>query len=591
MADNPTPETPAGEPVAFNAATATDEELRTEFNRVVARGQELAASEEAGAAAELSELAQVLPVLQAEFTAREAAAQAVSAAREAFASASLIEAPTPAAPATPATASETAPQTEPVSQAAPVPSVSQMAVQTRPEPVTPVPSGDRITARLSVDAAGVLGNPTGDTTVRQIADASTQLFAQFGQSRVGGGIRAERSLATFRRDRGSELTLTGDRDHDQTVIAHARSQERLTGGSLMKAWQESVKAGGDAQGALTAAAGWCAPSENRYELCSLWESDGIIDLPTTTAPRGGINYTNDWSWAQIMDASLTSFTKLTEAQVIADTPKNCTELPCPIFIDRRLDVAVTCITGSFLQDVGYRENVATLIDGLTLKHEREINRDVIAQIVTQAGAAIVIPAQGAGGTGTTADSSAVSSILAAVDIAAIDMRYREHMSENRVLEVVLPQWVLAQWRADIGRRNAWHTDPFALANATIMSWFANRNIRPQFVRDWQDQQSGAAAPAPGDISTPITPITALPTTVQFLIYPAGAIVLARQDVVTLTNVYDSTNLRQNLYTALFMEEGYAPIFPCGEVRLYTAQACPSGATGHQVYTSCAAPAA
>ncbi|HSX97271.1 MAG TPA: major capsid protein, partial [Streptomyces sp.] len=333
-----------------------------------------------------------------------------------------------------------------------------------------------------------------------------------------------------------------------------------------------------------------APSEIRYELCSLWTTDGLLDLPTTTAPRGGIQYTNDWSWAQIMDASLTSFTKLTEAQVIADTPKNCTELPCPEFVDRRLDVAVTCITGSFLQDVGYRENVATLIDGLTLKHEREVNEDVINQILTQAGAAIVIPAQGAGGTGTNADTSAVSSILAAVDVAAIDMRYREQMSENQVLEVILPQWVLAQWRADIGRRNAWHADPFALANATIMQWFSVRNIRPQFIRGWQDAQSGLVG-GPGDITAPIVPITALPTTVDFLIYPAGAIVLARQDVVTLTNVYDSTNLRQNLYTALFMEEGYAPIFPCGEVRRYTANACPSGATGHQVHTSCAAPAA
>lgn len=585
MADNPTPETPA-EPVAFNAATATDEELRTEFNRVVARGQELSASEGDGVAAELTELAGTLPALQAELATRETAAQALQGARDAFATIQPLTAPTDPAPAPE--------QPEPVSQPAQVPSVAQMASQARPEPtrVEPTVAGDRISLSLSSDAAGVLGHTAGtEATVRDIAHASTKLFSQFGTSRVGGGVRAERALATFQRDRGDKLTLTGRKEHDEEVLAFARSQERLTGGSLMKSWEASVKAGGDAQGALTAAAGWCAPSENRYELCSLWESDGLIDLPTTTAPRGGINYTNEWSWAQIMDASLTSFTKLTEAQVIADTAKNCTELPCPTFTDRRLDVAVTCITGSFLQDVGYRENVATLIDGLTLKHEREINRDVIAQIVTQAGAAVVIPAQGAAATGQTPDASAVSSILAAVDIAAVDMRYREHMSENRVLEVVLPQWVLAQWRADIGRRNAWHTDPFALANATIMSWFSNRNIRPQFVRDWQDQQSGGAAPMPGDISAPITPITSLPTTVNFLIYPAGAIVLARQDVVTLTNVYDSTNLKQNLYTALFMEEGYAPIFPCGEVRQYTAQACPSGATGHQVYTSCVAPAA
>lgn len=596
MADNPTSETPdepetPNEPVAFDPASATDEALRAEFNRVAKRGRELSRTENPAVAAELTELAAALPVLQAELASREAAAQKVQAARDAFASVTPIADPAPVAPTEPVTAPVTPSQPEPVSQPAPVPSVSQMAAQPRPEPVAPQPKGDRITVQLSADAAGVLGNPVGsDTTIRQIGEASTLLFGQFGTSRVGGGIKADRALATFRRDRGAELTCNGDREHDAKVLSHARSQERLTGGSLMESWKASVKAGGDGMGALTAAAGWCAPSENRYELCSLWESDGLLDLPTTTAPRGGINYTNDWSWAQIMDASLTSFTLLTEAQVIADTPKNCTELPCPTFTDRRLDVAVTCITGSFLQDVGYRENVATLIDGLTLKHEREVNEAVINQILTQAGAAIVIPAQGAAAPGSTPDASAVSSILAAIDVAAIDMRYREQMSENRVLEIVLPQWVLAQWRADIGRRNAWHADPFALANATIMNWFAVRNVRPQFIRGWQDAQSNLPT-GPGDITAPITPITAFPTTVNFLIYPAGAIVLARQDVITLTNVYDSTNLRQNLYTALFMEEGFAPIFPCGEVRQYTAQACPSGATGHQVWSSCVAPAA
>lgn len=581
-----TPEQPEA-PAAFDPATADDAALYAEYSRVRTEGQELAAQADADPA-RLTELAAAIPALRAEIDARQARAAEVSAARDAFSALPELAAPAPAVPAAPE--QPAAPAPEPT---AAVPSVSEMSAQQRPVPARTEPErrGDRITVALSSDAAGALRRDPGDnTTVREIGEASTRLFSQFGTSRSGGGVRASRALATFQRDRGAELTLTGDREHDATVVAHARSQSRLSGGGLMQAWQESVKAGGDGMGALTAAAGWCAPSENRYELCSLWTSDGMLDLPTTTAPRGGINYTRDWSWAQIMDASLTSFTRLTEAQVIAGETKACAQLPCPTFEDRRLDVAVTCITGSFLQDVGYRENVATLIDGLTLKHEREVNQDVISQILTEAGAAIVIPAQGAGGTGETADASAVSSILAALDIAAIDMRYREQMSETQVLEAVLPQWVLAQWRADIGRRNAWYADPFALANATIMQWFSVRNIRPQFVRGWQDAQSGLAT-GPGDIVAPITPITSLPTTVDFLLYPAGAIVLARQDVITLTNVYDSTNLSQNLYTALFMEEGYAPIFPCGEVRRYTAQACPSGATGHQVYTSCAAPAA
>ncbi|MEW2127103.1 major capsid protein [Streptomyces sp. NPDC007259] len=586
MADDQNTQTPEPEaPAPFDPATATDDALYAEYTRVRTEGQELSAQADADPA-KLTELAAAIPALKAEIDARQTRANEVQAARDAFSTLPELTAPVAAAPEPPA--AEPAPE-----PAAPVqvPSVAEMSAQQRPVPArTAERRGDRTRIVFSSEGASAVGANVGsDATVRDLANASTRLFGQYGRSM--SGVKSRHAVGQFTRDRG-ELRLTGrDRAADEETLAKLRSQARLQGGSLMNAWTTSVEAGGGSMGALTAAAGWCAPSENDYDLCQLWERDGVLDLPTAGAPRGGVNYTNDWSWAQIMDASLTSFTKLTEAQVIAGTEKNCTELPCPTFTERRLDVAVSCVTGSFLQDVGYRENVAALIDGLTLKHELEINRDVISQIVTQAGAPIVIPAQGATpAPGSGPDSSAVSSILSALDIAAIDMRYREQMGETQVLEVVLPQWVLAQWRADIGRRNAWHADPFALANATIMSWFTARNIRPQFVRGWQDAQSGLAT-GPGDIVAPITPITSLPATVNFLLYPAGAIVLLREDVITLTNVYDSTNLRQNLYTALFLEEGYAPIFPCGEVRQYTAQACPSGATGAQVWTSCAVPAA
>lgn len=592
MADPQTPEAaePQPEVQAFNATTATDEALYTEYNRVRAEGQELSAKTDADPA-KLTELAAAIPALKAEIDARTAKAADVQAARDAFSTLPELAAPVPVIP-------ESKPQEPAVTEQAPapvaVPSVSEMSAQNPVITPTSVQKhSDTFGIHLSVDAAGALRRQAGDATdIREVAEAAGKLFSQFGQgARGSNGQKAERSLAQFTRDRGAELTLPGDRDGDMRVINHARNERRLDGGSLLKSWSAQVESLGDGPGALTAAAGWCAPSENRYELCSLWSTDGMLDLPTTTAPRGGINYTSAVTWAQINDAAITSFTKLTEAQVIANTAKNCTALPCPTFVDRRLDVAATCITGSFLQSVGYPEVVSTWTDGLLTRHAHAVNRDIIAQMVTQAGAAVVVPAQGAGGTGTTADTSAAASILSAVELAAEDMRYRSYMSFGTTFEVVLPHWVLVQIRADIARRNAWHADPFALANAQIVQWFSTRGIRPQFVYGWQDQQSGAAAPAPGDITTPIAPITALPTTVNFLIYPAGAVVLARQDVVTLTNVYDSTNLKQNLYTALFTEEGYAPIFPCGEIRQYTAQTCPSGATGHQVYTSCAAPAA
>ena len=171
---------------------------------------------------------------------------------------------------------------------------------------------------------------------------------------------------------------------------------------------------------------------------------------------------------------------------------------------------------------------------------------------------------------------------ATVELAAEDIRYRNRMSFSDTIEVVLPHWVLPAMRADFARRNG--GDP-GLTNAQIANWFAIRSVRPQFVYDWQDFYSGVAAPSFGS-AAPF--VTGYPATVLFLAFPAGGVVLARQDVITLRDVYDSTNLQQNLFTALFFEEGWAPIYPCNNVRLYTTAVCNSGATGAQNDWGCVA---
>ena len=583
---------------AFDATALNDTDLYAEYATARERGSELAAMSvrTPEQSAELADIAGRATALHAEIGNRHTAAQAEQANVDVFGA--LPEMAPPAV--TPLPASEPVVETPAAPSATvetpAVPSVAQMAAQPLQTPAAPVVRNfGGLSVRLSADADAVLGRRDDrDATLDDISNASVRLFAQHGKAAGAGREgRTRRSLGQIVREREPELVLprTPDPVAEMAVINHARNERRLDGGTLLKTWADNVTAADGAPDALTAAAGWCAPSENRYELCSLWDLDGLLDLPTTTAPRGGINYTADVTWAAINDAAITSFTKLTEAQVIADTPKNCTELPCPTFTDRRLDVAVTCITGSFLQSHAYPEVVNTWRDGLLTKHAYEVNKDIIQQILTFAPAPVVIPPQGATpAPGSGPDTSAASSLLSAIELAAIDMRERSNMSFNRTLEVILPRWVLAVLRADIARRNAWHADPFTLANQTIVSWFTTRGVRPQFIRGWQDAQSGLAT-GPGDITAPITPITAFPTTVNFLIYPAGAIVLAREDIVTLTNVYDAASLRQNLYTALFTEEAYAPIFPCGEVREYTANICPSGATGAQVWTSCAVPAA
>lgn len=579
MFDETTSETPA-----FDVKAFSDADLQTRYTQTVDRGRALAALEThtAEEAAEFSRLTTELPQLSEEIRSRSEAATAAQASREAFASAPDLSIPsvTPvAAPEAPA-APEAAPATPQV------PSVSQMAVQTPVPPPAAEPEAVRTTAYVSPMAAGLLNVPV-DSVYANTGDVALALIKNAGQFGVKGAPGTTQTVAQFRREGRKHVVETQDGRETMRILREARSEAQFAaqGGNLARAWQKQV----DATGSLTAAAGWCAPSQNDYSLCTNWDSPvGLLDLPTVTVTRGGINYTDEPTFAQIYANAVAAgggSNFLTEAQVIADTAKTCSEIPCPTPENRRLDVMALCIRVSFLQAAGYPEVVEAWENGLRAAHEAEMNRLIIADIIARAGAATVIaPLDGANG------DSFTSALLAGLEMAAVDTRYQFHMSPNATVEVVLPMWVPAQIRADLSRRSGDTGGLLSVSDSYIASLFTQRNIRVHWVRGWQDGliTGGALNPAfPGGIAaTPF--LTALPNDLSFLMWPAGSVAVARQDVVTLTNVYDAASLAQNEFTSLFAEEGFAPIYPCPGQRLYTmADLCVGGITGaHQI--NCAA---
>lgn len=570
MADDITPETPA----VFDPTTLSDTDLQAEFARVAERGRELSAKAEfaAGEGEELTELAERLPLLQAEMQTRTERVAADQAKRDAFAS---VEVPT-----IPAVKPLDAPApTEPPAKTVAVPSVAQMAAQTPPPvPADAKASTDVVRAHISPPMAGLLDLPAGSVYASndQIAFALIKNAESHGKT---GGSGTRQTIAQFKRSRGAELTVENgtDRDAVRDALRFARNERRLDGGSLAKAWQRSLDKGAS----LTAAAGWCAPSQNDYDLCRNWSSPvGLLDLPTVTVTRGGINYTDEPTFPQIYANAVAAgggSNFLTEAQVISDTAKTCSEIPCPTFENRRLDVLALCIRVSFLQAAGYPEVVAAWDDGLRAAHEAEMNRIIIADILARAGAATVIdPAAGA------VRDSFTSGLLEAVELAAEDIRYQFHMDWNATIEIVLPHWVIPQIRSDLSRRTGDTGGLLGVSDAYIASLFSTRGVRVHWVRGWQDGLITGGALDPtfpgGDAVTPF--MTALPANVSFLAFPAGSVAVARQDVVTLTNVYDAASLAQNEFTSLFAEEGFAPIYPCPGQRLYTVnELCTRGTTG------------
>lgn len=373
-------------------------------------------------------------------------------------------------------------------------------------------------------------------------------------------------IVNVQREFPAELRIT-DANKASAVIEYARNQSRLPGGSLFNSMEKQLTAGRS----LTAAAGWCAPSETIYDLCSLATLEGILDLPEVQATRGGFNIPEFGGpqFSTIYDSiGDDGDVILTEYDVINGTDKVCIEIPCPDFVEVRLDVAYLCLTGALLQRRGYPEAVEQFSSQAMIALAHKVNQSVIARMVAQSIAqagTTTIPPQ-------TNNTDGASQILSAVEIAAVDLRYAHRMSITQTLEIVLPYWAIAPIRAAIARRAGVYE--LAVTDAEILSWFRVRNVVPHFVYDWQDAFSGVDG-GPGSS----TPITAMPANVSFLIYPTGTWVKPVRDVVNLDTVYDNALLTQNQFTALFVEDGFNVMQMCAESRLYTTPLNPQGVTG------------
>lgn len=401
------------------------------------------------------------------------------------------------------------------------------------------------------------GNPSRTQSIPQPTSRGRFVFAE-------GRSWARHETIVFKRQFASDLQIVEGGATATSVVLAASRERRLPGGSLVKSAEKLVAAGRS----LTAAVGWCAPSEVIYDLCDLTSLDGLLDLPEVQAARGGFQLPEgggpDFSivWDGIGDAGDVI---LSEYDIEQGAVKECFEIPCPDFVDVRLDAAYLCLTGSLLQRRGYPEVVQLFSQQAMKALAHKVNASVISRIVAGSGAAIVIPADADG-------DDAASALLSAVDLAITDAKYRNRSSLADSWEVVLPIWVLVQIRAALARR--YGIGMLDVTDAMILSWFTIRKAVPRFVYDWQDAMSGLSGGPGGS-----TPLTALPTTVQFLVYPAGTWTKIVRDVVNLDTIYDNALLTTNNYTALFAEDGFNVIQTCPESRLYQVTVDPSGVVG------------
>lgn len=296
---------------------------------------------------------------------------------------------------------------------------------------------------------------------------------------------------------------------------------------------------------LVAAGGWCSPSETIYELFGYETAEGLIDVPEVTARRGGISFTKGPDFMAIF-GDVDAGWIMTEAQAEAGTfTKPCYALECPPFEEVRLDAVGFCATAPLLTDAAYPELGRRVLSLLGLGHQRRKSASTIARIR----ASIATTINWTELTGNVA--SGYADYLGALELQAIRIRQSLAMSTTATIEGFAPHWARAAFRNELARRLSL-TNPFEVSDADVDRHLAVRNIRLQYVYDYQMLGTGAQNTDGGTNTW-----TGWPAQIETTLYPAGAYTRLVNDVISLDAVYDHDLLTQNEYTAAFVEEGMA----------------------------------
>lgn len=313
------------------------------------------------------------------------------------------------------------------------------------------------------------------------------------------------------------------------------------------------------QGSLVASGGWCAPSETLYDLVDITEAENLVSLPEVQINRGGIRFTIGPDYREVFADTGFCYTEQEDIDGDYDGAgggtKPCVTVPCPDFEEVRLGYCGVCIGAGLLQQRGYPEVIEDYVNKTLNGHAHRMSASKINSMVAQSDA-VVFPGLQAG---------AVAPLLTAVDLQAMHFRAVNRTADDKALEVVLPTWIKPVLRMDLSRRLG--VDLLDVSDARINGWFAQRNVNPQYVVDWQDIATTAASG-----------FTAAPTGVSFLLYAAGTFVTGITDAIQFENIYDSVLLGTNDYTALFTEDPFLVAKRMHDSRVVTVPITPDGAT-------------
>lgn len=347
-----------------------------------------------------------------------------------------------------------------------------------------------------------------------------------GMGRTSGGDGEQHLVASFNTTFPENRTLvSNDFEGNSTKISNVISEP-----------------------ALVAAGGLCAPVEVSYDIFGLGELGRPVrdSLAVFSADRGGIRFVTPPTLSYL-DGAVSLWTLQDDIDAAsADAPnpvKPCIRVACGTEVTVYTDAIPLCLVFGNLGARAYPELVERHIELGMISHARYAETRLLTRI-------------GALSTAVTSASQlgAARDIFVAVEQAAAAYRNRHRMSPDARLRVIFPEWFKNALRADLTKQIPGDGDgaTFALADATINSWFAIRGIEVTWTLDGESGQI-LGSQAAGALNS-------FPTNVIWYLFAEGTFLFLDGGTLDLGIVRDSTLNGTNDYK-IFLEtfEGVAKV--------------------------------
>lgn len=315
--------------------------------------------------------------------------------------------------------------------------------------------------------------------------------------------------------------------------------------------------------ALTAAGGWCAPSQILYDLFETeCTTPDLFALPTFRVTRGGIR----WPVFDAHDETFSPEFVWTEADDIAATggtpTKPCVRISCPTFTECRLDAVGLCVTAGNLIDRAYPEQVRWFIARAMRAYERNNATRKLNAVLADTVA--VNP---------TATFGAAGHLIGSLLLLANDYRQVHSLCAGERLDITLPYWAKDIVKADVARQQGTLSIGNLPSDADVTAWLASVGLSVDYIQHWQNFA--------------VTPATAWPASVDVLIGYPGSYVEFNQGRLDLGVIRDSVLNETNDYTAVWFEEFYCVGRRGPQSYLATIDVCADGNVGGRNQTTVA----